>query len=350
MLEVSNISKQYEGFSLENLNFEVRHGSYTVLLGPSGAGKTQALEIIAGLTRPDKGAIRIDGVDVTPMEPRYRPVGIVFQDLAVFPHLSVEKNIAFPLHSSKLNRQERDRTVRQMAEKLGIDPLLQRMPSTLSGGELQRVALARTLVRQPRYLLLDEPLSSLDVSLRQNIFSLLKSLHHEGQTILHVTHNFEETLVLATDIAVINSGKIIQSGTAEEVFHRPGSDFVARFTGIRNYFQASLEKRNGLHSAILARGIEIKIATEEQVGEGYVLIPGEEIILSGEKIESSAVNQLYGTVVEIFNIPGGVEVKVDVGVPFFVKITRESLVKLGLVVGSKAWLSFKATGARFIRV
>jgi molybdopterin-binding protein len=282
------------------------------------------------------------------MSSRNRPVGIVFQDLALFPHLSVEKNISYAIRRKRMPAGKIREQVLFQSERLGIGHLLNRRPGTLSGGELQRVALARTLIRNPRYLLLDEPLSSLDVQLRHELFGILKNLHRSGQTILHVTHDFEETLVLATHIAVIHHGKIIQSGPADEVFRHPRSEFVARFTGIKNYFPAILTSKDAKQTARLSTGMEIRIITEKPDGEGFVLIPSDEIILSKEKIESSATNQWKGTIREIYNIPGGSEVVVEAGIPLYVKITRESLEKLQLVPALEIYLSFKASGIRFI--
>jgi molybdopterin-binding protein len=350
MLELQNISRNYGAFALEGISLQVPEGSYFVLLGPSGAGKTQILEIIAGLVKPDMGKIMADGEDITITGSRHRPVGIVFQDLAIFPHLAVQKNISYGLKGSSLNSREIKENVFEQASRLGISHLLDRRPGSLSGGELQRVALARTLIRKPRYLLLDEPLSSLDVQLRQEMFGLLRKLHREVQTIIHVTHDYEETLVLATHVAVVHQGRIIQSGTTDEVFHRPGSEFVARFTGIKNYFPASLDTRTGTGVAKLTGGQEIRIVTNEKEGEGFVMIPGEEIIISNEKIESSAVNQWKGTIREIFMVPGAAEVLVDAGIPVYVKITRESRENMHLEPGKEVWLSFKASGVRFISV
>jgi molybdopterin-binding protein len=350
MLELTNISKHYPAFSLEYVSLKVPDGSYFVLLGPSGAGKTQVLEIIAGLVKPDSGTIMADDMDITWLEARQRSVGIVFQDLAVFPHLNVEKNIAFALRNSRMTSSEIRESIENQAEALDIHHLLQRKPSSLSGGELQRVALARTLIRHPRYLLLDEPLSSLDVQIRQEMFGLLKKLHRNGQTVLHVTHDFEEALVLATHIGVIHKGKIIQAGPAKEVFHRPSSEFVARFSGVKNYFPARMKVLQGNRTAQLDNGMEIRLVTDEEEGKGFVMVPGEEIILSREKIESSAQNQYKGIVREIFNAPGGVEVMVDAGIPLFVKITADSRHSLGLEPGKEVWLSFKASGVRFISV
>lgn len=348
MLELRDISKRYGDFSLNGIDLEVPGGSYFVLLGPSGAGKTQILEIIAGLVSQDAGEVLADGEDITATASSQRPVGIVFQDLAVFPHMNVRKNIGYGLHGSGNPAAEVRRRVEEQAGKMGIADLLDRSPGSLSGGELQRVALARTLIREPRYLLLDEPLASLDVQLRQEMFSVLRRLHREGQTIVHVTHDYEETLVLATHVAVVHRGRIVQSGPAGEVFHRPGSEFVARFTGIKNYFPARLDTRSGPGKAILADGQEIWLFSSENDGEGFVLIPGEEIILSREKIESSAANHWKGRITEIFTIPGGSEVLVDAGIPLYVRITKESVEKLELEPGKDVWLSFKASGVRFI--
>jgi molybdopterin-binding protein len=349
MLELANISKSYDDFHLKDISFRVQKGSYFVLLGPSGAGKTQVLEIVSGLVSPDSGKITAEGRDITHLDSRYRPVGIVFQDLAVFPHLNVEKNIAYGLKRSKLSQAEISRRVEEAAAGMSISHLLGRRPETLSGGELQRVALARTLVRQPHYLLLDEPMASLDVNLRQDLFSLLKDLHRHGQTILHVTHDFEESLVLATHIGVMNEGKMIQTATADEVFHRPGSEFVARFTGIKNYFPAVLRNSSGRQVATLSNGLDIRIITDQPDGNGFVLIPGEEILLSAQPLVSSATNQLKGKVKEVFKAPYGEEVLVDAGLLFYIKITHESLEKLHIEPGKEVWLSFKASGVRFIR-
>jgi len=350
MLELTGISKDYGAFRLQDITLEVPDGSYYVMLGPSGAGKTQILEIITGLMKADAGSLKADGLEMTGMESRHRPIGIVFQDLAVFPHLNVERNIAFGLRGKGLISNEIMQKVMEQASRMNIEGLLGRMPGHLSGGELQRVALARTLIRQPRYLLLDEPLSSLDVQLRQEMFGLLKKIHREGQTILHVTHDYEETMVLATHVAVVNQGRIVQNGTVGEVFHHPRSEFVARFTGIKNYFPAAISEASQPVVAKLANGVGIRVSSDEKPGKGYVMIPGEEIILSNHKVETSAANQFKGHVLEVFNIPGGMEVLVDASIPLFVKVTGESLDNLQLTPGKETWVSFKASGVRFIRM
>jgi molybdopterin-binding protein len=348
MLELENIHKNYPSFGLENISFSVTDGDYFVLLGPSGAGKTQILEILAGLVKPEQGKILIDNKNITHDKIQSRPFGLVFQDYAVFPHMTVKNNIAYPVRYSGINKNQLNRNVKEQAESLEIGHLLDRSPVTLSGGELQRVALARTLIRKPRYLLLDEPLASIDLPLRQGLRSLLKKLNNSGQTIIHVTHDYEEALVLAGRVAVINHGKIIQQGQADEVFHRPGSEFIARLTGIRNFYPAELYQENGLDFVILESGMKLRLVTNESIGKGMVLIRGEDIVLSMDKLVTSASNHFKGKILEMNPSVYGYEIQIDAGIDFYVRITRESVENLSLKEGLTVWLSIKATNVKFI--
>lgn len=350
MLDVRQISKTYSGFSLADISFQVENGDYFVILGPSGAGKTLVLEVLAGLIFPDEGQILLDERDITKYKIQFRPMGLVFQDLAVFPHMSVRDNIAYPLRLSKTGRKEIDHLVRMHAGQMEISHLLGRRPKSLSGGELQRVALARTLIRNPRYLLLDEPLASLDISLQQGLRSLLKRINRSGQTIIHVTHDYEEALVLATKVAVMNDGNIVQIGLADEVFHHPGSEFAARFTGIRNYFPARLYREQERQYAELENGLVLRVTTEEPEGSGFVLLRGEDVIISPGQQSTSATNQFKGTIADLSPYPFGFEVLVDIGSPVYARITRESLQSLSLRPGKEVWISFKAANVRFVRV
>lgn len=350
MLELINIKKNYAGFRMEDIAFQVQDGDYFVILGPSGAGKTQVLEILAGLVEPDEGEILVDGEDITDKKIQKRPFGLVFQDYAIFPHLNVMENMAFALRHRRLGKREILEKVNSMAEEMEISHLLERRPKTLSGGELQRVALGRTLIRDPRYLLLDEPLASLDVSLRQGLRSLLKKINLGGQTIIHVTHDYEEALVLANKVAVMNQGRIIQTGEAQEVFHRPGSEFVARFTGIKNYFPARLYREQDRQYGELENGQLIRLTTEEPEGRGFILLRGEDIFLSLDDLTTSATNRLRGRITDISPSVSGFEIQVDTGIIFYVRITRESLQKLELREGKEVWISFKASNVRFVRV
>jgi molybdopterin-binding protein len=350
MLELKNIIKAYPEFKLDDISLQVSDGDYYIILGPSGSGKTQILEILAGLIDQDEGSIIVDDEDITGTKIQSRPFGLVFQDYAIFPHMSVRENISYAIRLKGYGSRQISSQVVVQAEAMEIGHLLNRMPKTLSGGELQRVALARTLIRKPKYLLLDEPLASLDVSLRQGLRSLLKGINNEGQTIVHVTHDYEEALVLANKVAVINQGRIVQSGSADEVFHNPGSEFVARFTGVKNYFTARLYREQDRQYGELENGQVLRLNTEEPEGKGYVIIRGEDIFISLENLPTSATNQLKGQIIEISPSPFGFEILIDTGTRFYARITRESLQHLELRPGKEIWISFKAANVKFVRV
>jgi molybdopterin-binding protein len=348
MLEVKNITYNAGEFSLKSVSFTVYQGDYFILLGESGAGKSMLLETIAGLVHPESGSLIMEGINITHQKIQNRKIGLVFQDHAVFPHMTVYENIAYSLHGRKLSHKEKKERVSRVAEQLSISDLLDRWPSTLSGGELQRVALARTLIQQPRVLLLDEPLASLDSRIKSDLRSQLRKIHRQGQTILHVTHDYEEALSLGNRIAVIHKGSVIQEGTPEEVFRNPKSEFVAHFVGARNFFKARLTGENDNGMALVENTLPVRLITPTIGPNGYILIRGEDIILSNDPIDSSATNNFEGTINEI--IPGirGIDVVVDVGIILHALITAESLNRLELREGKQIWLHFKATAVKFI--
>ena len=349
MLTVDNISKKFSGFNLDKVSFNVEKGDYFILLGESGAGKSMLLEIIAGLVNPESGSIFLEGKDITRERIQDRKIGLVFQDYAIFPHLSVRENIAYSLHGTKLTHLQKKENVQSTAEQLGIADLLHRKPSTLSGGELQRVALARTMIQQPQLLLLDEPLASLDTLIKADLRSMLRKIHRNGQTILHVTHDYEEAISLGNKIAVIDNGKIIQEGTPEEVFRFPKSEFVAHFVGVKNFFKGKLTRENKSTYALIDNRVRIRVETDEDAEEGYLAIRSEDIFLSKEMMQSSALNNFQGKVVEIIPASTGVEVILDIGLRIHALVTRESINTLGIKEGSELWIHFKATAVRFIK-
>ena len=236
MLDIENLEYCVGSFGISNLNFKVPDGSYTVILGPSGSGKSLLIELIAGIIQPHNGMIRIAGRNVTRLRPGTRGAGIVFQDYALFPHLTVKENILFS-KTEGLTRIEKTERMTDIAGALSITGLLNRRIGGLSGGEKQRVALARTLMPGPGILLLDEPLTSLDMMLRREAQKLLKKINAEGQTILHVTHDPAEGAYLATHVALMNEGAILQAGCYEEVLSKPCNAFVASFLGVRNFLR-----------------------------------------------------------------------------------------------------------------
>lgn len=348
MLKLANISKQYKDFSLNDVSFTVNKGDYYILLGESGAGKSMILETIAGLFSPDSGIIMLDDKDITKEKIQNRGIGLVFQDHAVFPHYSVGENIAYPLHGLSLRPEVRKKEVHFIARQLSIEKLLDRRPASLSGGELQRVALARTLIQRPKILLLDEPLASLDALLKTELRALLRNIHRNGQTILHVTHDYEEALSLGNHIAVINKGSIVQEGTPAEVFQNPKSEFVAHFVGVKNFFPVRIIVENGLTYAQISDSIRIRLITDPSQVNGFVMILGEDILLSNGPIESSSTNNREGHVVEVVPTARGIDVSIDIGIVIHTLITPESLTKLEIQEGKSCWIHIKATAVKFI--
>lgn len=349
MLDLHDISVTFANFSLKSINISVKEGDYFILLGVSGAGKSMVLETIAGLLHPDKGSVFLDGKDITYEKIQKRRIGLVFQDHAIFPHMSVKENIAYSLHGRNESSSEKKNKIHKIAEEIGISKFLSRKPSTLSGGELQRVALARTLIQEPKVLLLDEPLASMDIQLRSGLRGLLRSLNRNGQTIIHVTHDYEEALSLGAMIAVIHNGEILQTGTPMEVFQQPKSEFVAHFTGAKNFFRVKTLKEPDFTTAIVNDKIAIHLPVEPDDDGGYIIIREEDIILSHQRIDSSAVNNFKGTVVDMIPSRSGMEIIIDIGILIHAIITMESMNRLEITEGTLLWISFKATAIRFIR-
>jgi len=351
MLELINIHKSYSGFHVEDVSLQVSQGDYFVILGRSGAGKTLLLEMAAGIRTPDQGSILLEGKDVTFARPQDRSVGLVFQDQAIFPHLTVAGNIAYPLRRNGYNRREIRHRIRELAQTAGLTNLLHRYPVTLSGGESQRTVLARTLASEPRVLLLDEPLSSLDVQYKRELQSFLRTLNQQGQTIVHVTHDYEEAMALANRVAVIDQGRIRQQGEIHEVFRNPSNSFIAEFVGIRNFFRGHVEAWPGKeHKRVrVDNGVFFSVPSGTPEGEVVVTLEARNIILSKNKPESSALNNFHGSVADVVPTRHGFEVVMDVGIDLAALITRESLVKLDIHPGAQLWISFKASSLSISR-
>jgi putrescine transport system ATP-binding protein len=242
LLEVAGVRKYFGAVAAVNdVSLTIEQGALFALLGPSGCGKTTLLRIIAGLETPDSGRIVIDGVDVTALPPYVRPVNMMFQSYALFPHMDVAANIAFGLRQERMDRRRRAARVDEMLGLVQMSDYAQRRPYQLSGGQRQRVALARALAKMPKLLLLDEPLAALDRKLRDETRRELIGIQERvGITFLVVTHDQEEALGMASRIAVMNEGRVIQIGTPAEIYERPNSRFVAGFVGEVNLFEGEL--------------------------------------------------------------------------------------------------------------
>lgn len=344
MLSLENINIKYEAFSIKNLSMKVEEGEYCVILGESGAGKSIILEMLCGLIQANSGKIIFKNKDITNLSIQKRDIGIVFQDYAIFPHMSVFENIAYPIKKT-FSKGDIKTKVQEIASKTEISHLLKRKPNTLSGGELQRIAIARTLILNPKILLLDEPLMALDAKLRENLRELLRKLNKQGLTIIHVTHDYEEALSLASKIAVMHNGELIQEDIPTEIFQNPKSEFVARFTGIRNFFKA---KFISYKKIILKNDIVVRVNPNKDLSEGYILIPSESITISTEKQRTSSTNNFKGKIKSIFASHSGKEVIIDIGVPISVFVTWESVERLSLTDNKEVWISFKVNSVKFI--
>ncbi len=248
-VSVKNLVKKFgKVVAVDHVSFSVNDGEFVVLLGPSGCGKTTTLRLIAGLEYPDEGEIWIGDRLVNDLPPKDRDVAMVFQNYALYPHMTVYDNLAFPLKVRKVPRDEIDRKVREVAKLLQIEELLDRKPAQLSGGQQQRVALGRALVREPKVFLMDEPLSNLDAKLRIYMRAELKRLQRElGITTIYVTHDQAEAMTMADKIVVLKDGRIQQIGRPEELYNKPANVFVAGFIGAppMNFMDASVKEEGG---------------------------------------------------------------------------------------------------------
>lgn len=350
MLVVDQISKHLPAFSLSHVTFKISQSDYFILLGPSGSGKSLLLQIISGLAKPDSGRILLNGNDITAAPAGKRDLGILFQELALFPHLSVFDNIAYPLRMKKHSGSVVRQTVNELAAHFSISHLLKQNINNLSGGERQRVALARTLALKPSILLLDEPLSAIDAQLHMNIMAMLRSINRLGTAIIHVTHNYEEAISLASRVGVLNQGQLLQVGEPVEVFQNPRSEFVARFTGAKNFFRVKglNATPNGLVYAELPFGNSVAFYADTIFPKGFVCFPEDSVVLSTQVANQSALNVFRGYIIDIFAQRFGYEVVIDCGLKVSALITKESLDNLNISAGTEIFASIKASAVRFI--
>lgn len=340
MIRTENLNIHLGEFHLQDITLSIEQNEFFVLMGPTGAGKTVLLEAIVGLVRTRSGNIFIDGQNITRLPPERRGISIVYQDYALFPHLSVEKNITYGAHFHRIAPDTARKRFSRLIDQLNISHLVKRYPGTLSGGELQRVALARALMVSPKVILLDEPLSALDPNFREEIRHMLKTLHKTSHiTFLMVTHDFAEALSLADRAAIMNQGRIEQTGCIQDIFSHPESRFVADFVGMKNIFPA----RFGNTDAQIG-DLTFELASQPLNNTGYLALRPEDIIISNTPLNSSMRNMFKGTVQRI--IDQGFSYEVDVlagGVLFRSLLTKSSLLELEIRQGRDVYVSFKAT-------
>ena len=291
-LTIEAIRKNYGAVeTLKGIDIALESGEFLVLLGASGCGKSTLLNIIAGLGEPTSGDIRIDGRSIVGVHPKDRDIAMVFQSYALYPNLTVHRNIGFGLEMRKVDKAERDRAVQETAKLLQIENLLERKPGQLSGGQRQRVAIGRALVRNPKIFLFDEPLSNLDAKLRMEMRTELKRLHQMTRTtVVYVTHDQIEAMTLATRIAVMRGGRIEQLDTPENIYNRPATLYVATFVGAppMNLLAATV---NAGRAVIEGTGIALAVPGLETMAEGRRLVLGirpEALGSSGEGVSLDA--------------------------------------------------------------
>jgi inositol-phosphate transport system ATP-binding protein len=263
--------------AVDGITLEVKDGEFTVFLGPSGCGKTTTLLMLAGIYKPTKGRILFDDYVVNDVLPKDREIGMVFQSYALYPHMTLYDNIAFPLKAMKMKRDEIDRRVKEVTKNLDIGKLLNRKPNQISGGQQQRVAIARALVKQPKILLFDEPLSNLDAALRSYMRAEIKKLQHDlGITTVYVTHDQIEAMTMADRIAVFSKGKLQQYDTPDNIYNYPINTFVAKFIGTpaMNFLDAGVIEENGTHYLVYDG---IRIGTKKENAENIEKFVGKKV-------------------------------------------------------------------------
>ncbi|MEX1108772.1 MAG: ABC transporter ATP-binding protein [Dongiaceae bacterium] len=320
-VELDQVSKTFPGgiVAVDNLSLAVREGEFVTLLGPSGCGKTTTLRMIAGFEAPDSGRVFLSGEDVTDLPPYKRRVNTVFQDYALFPHMSVTQNIGYGLRVAGVPREEIQRRVEESLRMVDLLDKRDVRPAALSGGQKQRVGLARALIRNPKVLLLDEPLSALDVKLRDAMQIELKHLHQKlGITFILVTHDQKEALVLSDRVVVMDSGRVVQAGTPAELYDRPATPYVANFIGVSNFVHARIaDVSNGMIVAE-AGGLSLRVRAEGSRAErgNNVLLavrPEKAQLLINGAAAPEGSNRIEGRIVDHLFQGNLVRLGIDIG-------------------------------------
>jgi putrescine transport system ATP-binding protein len=303
---IEGTTKTFGAFTaVDGINLRIYKGEMFALVGASGCGKSTLLRMLAGFTTPSAGRILIDGVDMTRVAPHERPVNMMFQSYALFPHMTVEQNVGYGLRRMALDASVKLKRVQEALEMVQLGTLAKRKPHQLSGGQRQRVALARALIRRPKVLLLDEPLSALDKKLReQTQFELMNIQSQVGITFVFVTHDQDEAMALSTRIAVMNRGQVIQVGTPSEIYEFPQSRFVADFVGTTNLFEGTVSGHQPGHLIVSSAEAGCDLIVDElgRFGSGqrvWVALRPEKIRLSKQPLGGERVNQIKGTVWEL---------------------------------------------------
>jgi molybdopterin-binding protein len=348
MIRIDNVSKDLGEFHLDDVSLEIENGEYFVIIGPTGAGKSILLETLAGIFTPDKGRITLDGTDITYLPSRERKIGMVYQDYTLFPYLNVDQNIAFGLKNLKMSKEDIRDKVEELKEFMNIGHLAHRYPGTLSGGEQQKVAIARAIAIEPKVLLLDEPLSALDSRTKAYLRDGLKKVKREYDiTMVHVTHDQTEGIMLGDRIAVLMGGKVVQVGTPHEIFNRPTNEEMASFVGIENVLNGHIVNNNdGIAEVSVEPHGSLFAVTEHSEGPMKLFVRPEDIILSREECDNSARNRMSGRIIDMQDM--GPMTRVRLNNDIIALVTKRSLESMSLNVGTSVYATFKTTSAHVV--
>ena len=316
-LRLERLSKNFGEFiAVEDVNLHIRRGEFLTILGPSGSGKTTLLMIIAGFLEATTGDIQFDGLSIMSLRPEKRNFGMVFQGYALFPHMTVRQNIAYPLEVRKGARDEIVKRVDEMLELVQLETFGDRLPRQLSGGQQQRVALARALIFDPLVLLLDEPLGALDKKLRSNVQTQLKHLHRKvGKTFVYVTHDQEEALSMSDRVVIMNHGRVVQVGSPQELYESPSTVFAANFIGKSNILRGVVNQVDGneVVYAIADKYFQQLVSKEKfsKSDEIILALRPEKIKIARGKVKSNEVNILVGRIIDITYFGSTISVNVE---------------------------------------
>ena len=274
IVKLENLNKHFgDVIAVDNVNLEIEEGEFVTLLGPSGCGKTTTLRMIAGLEMPTSGSVYLEGQDVTYTSPEKRPVNMVFQAYALFPHMTIAENIAFGPMIKKWSREQIEQDVEDILRLVQLEGFGPRKSNQLSGGQAQRVALARALINGPKVLLLDEPLGALDLKLRKAMQLELRSIHERvGMTFVYVTHDQEEAMVMSDRIVLMNDGRIVQIGSPTEIYNHPASEFASRFIGEANLLNGEIRAIEADHTQVEVDGLVLYTPTRDGLSVGQEAI------------------------------------------------------------------------------
>ena len=316
-LRLERLSKNFGEFiAVDDVNLHIRRGEFLTILGPSGSGKTTLLMIIAGFLEATTGDIQFDGLSIMSLRPEKRNFGMVFQGYALFPHMTVRQNIAYPLEVRKGARDEIVKRVDEMLELVQLETFGDRLPRQLSGGQQQRVALARALIFDPLVLLLDEPLGALDKKLRSNVQTQLKHLHRKvGKTFVYVTHDQEEALSMSDRVVIMNHGRVVQVGSPQELYERPSTVFASKFIGKSNILRGVVNQVDGneVLYAIADKYFQQLVSNEKfsKNDEIILALRPEKIKIARSKVASNEVNILVGRIIDITYFGSTISVNVE---------------------------------------